>query len=184
MKLIVGLGNPGLRYKNTRHNAGFIILEYFAKKHRLNIKKRMFNALTVEGRINGEKIFLLLPQTFMNLSGESVVQAAGKVESLSDMLIVYDDIDLPLGAVRFRAKGSSGGHNGVSSIIESLDTSEFPRLRIGIKPDFNTGNTADFVLRPFLTDEKVILKDVIFKAIEGIEAWISDGIDKCMTRYN
>jgi len=185
MKLIVGLGNPGLRYRNTRHNAGYMVLNNLTKKYGLRIKKRIFKALLGEGRIDGNSVFLLLPQTFMNLSGESVALVRNKVDKLSDILVVYDDIDLKLGNIRFRSKGSSGGHKGLRSIIEALGTEDFPRLRIGIRPEDNKiGDTADFVLRPFLKKEKNIFIETIDKAVEGIETWISSGIEICMTKYN
>ena len=126
----------------------------------------------------------LLPQTFMNLSGVSVAPATRKIDSLPDLLIVYDDIDLEFGNIRFKRNGSSGGHKGLKSIIEVLGTEDIPRLRVGIRPARKFGDTADFVLKPFLKAEREILSQAIETAVEGISAWISEGMDVCMRRYN
>ena len=184
MRLVVGLGNPGDRYKNTRHNIGARVVECFAEKHKIRIRKRRFNALIGEGRVKSEHLWCLLPQTFMNLSGDSVGPARGKIEELSELLIVYDDIDLRLGNLRFRPGGSSGGQKGLKSIIEKLGTKDIPRLRVGIRSGDAISNTADFVLRPFLKEEKKVLQEVVTRAVAGVETWISKGIIECMTRYN
>jgi len=184
VKLIVGLGNPGFRYRRSRHNVGFMAVEALARKNGIRIKKKLFNALTGEGRIFGEKVLLLLPQTYMNLSGESVKAAIGTVGGSSDLLLIYDDIDLPLGNIRFRAKGSSGGHKGIHSVIDKLKTEDMQRLRIGIRPDKKVYDTTDFVLRSFSKTEKEILNNIIREAVEGIEVWLSSGIDECMERFN
>lgn len=184
MKLIVGLGNPGLRYRNTRHNVGFLIVNSLARKHNIRISKKLFRGLVGNGRIEGKEVIVLLPQTFMNKSGESVSIAQGKIDGLSNLLVVYDDIDLSLGNIRFRPKGSSGGHKGLRSIIDELGKEEFPRLRIGIKPKGDIRDTTDFVLRPFMKSEKDILSGVIEDAIAGIETWVSSGIEACMMGYN
>ena len=125
-----------------------------------------------------------MPQTFMNLSGESIRPAVGRVSDLSDMLVVSDDIDLMLGRLRFRPKGSSGGHKGLKSVIDNVGTEEFHRLRVGIKPEYEVLDTSDFVLRPFAKNEKGTLKEVINRAVDSIETWIVEGIETCMTRYN
>lgn len=184
MKLIVGLGNPGFRYRNTRHNIGFLVVSSLAKKHGIKIKKRLFKGLIGEGRIDGKGISLFLPQTFMNCSGEPVALAANRISGLSSLLVVYDDIDLSLGNIRFRFKGSGGGHNGLKSIIDSLNSEEFSRLRIGIRPEKKAADTVDFVLRPFSKEEKPILDRIIDEAISGVETWVSSGIEECMRRYN
>ncbi|MFH1791132.1 MAG: aminoacyl-tRNA hydrolase [Candidatus Omnitrophota bacterium] len=184
MKLIVGLGNPGFRYRNTRHNVGFMAVSHIAHKHGIRLKKRLYNGLAGEGRIAGKNVLLLLPQGFMNLSGESVKPAAGRLGGIEDMIICYDDKDLRLGRIRFREKGSSGGHKGVGSIIESLGTGEFSRLRIGIHPDNGIEDTSEFVLRPFTKGEKTVLDSVLDVTVSGIETWIKSGIGACMNRYN
>jgi len=184
MKLIVGLGNPGCKYRNSRHNVGYMVVMSVAKKNRISIKKRLYNGSVGKGRICDKDSMLLLPQTFMNLSGESVMQAAGRISGLEDLLIVYDDIDLLLGNIRFRRDGSSGGHKGMKSIVDKLKTENFSRLRIGIKPDSEVCDVSDFVLKPFLSREKAILKKVIEESVNGIEAWVSLGIEECMMGYN
>lgn len=184
MKLIVGLGNPGLKYRNTRHNAGFMVVEAFADKCGIRVNKRSFKGMVGEGVYRRHKIMLLFPQNFMNISGESVAMALGLAEGLHDLLVVYDDIDLMLGNIRFRAMGSSGGHKGMQSIIEEIGSSDFPRLRIGIRPGNDVRDTADFVLRMFSQEEKSIFEEVAERAIEGIGLWITEGVDKCMTLFN
>lgn len=184
MKLIVGLGNPGLRYRNTRHNIGFMTVEAFGKRHGIRINKALFDGISGEGTINGQKTVLLLPRTYMNLSGNSVKAASGIIRDLSNLLVVYDDVDLLIGHIRFRAKGSSGGHKGLHSIIERLGTEKFPRLRIGIRPDAKAGDTSAFVLKPFLKSEKKVLDGAISAALDGIGLWISQGIEACMARFN
>jgi len=184
VKLIVGLGNPGSRYQKTRHNAGFMVCHALAKKYGIRIKKKLFNAVIGEGKINGKKILLLLPQTYMNSSGESVAPAVGKTKNISDVLIVYDDIDLSLGNIRFRAKGSSGGHKGLRSIIDKLKSENIHRLRIGIRPKKKIYDAADFVLRPFINTEKKILTNMLEEAVSGIEDWLASGMEECMLRYN
>lgn len=184
MKLIVGLGNPGLEYEDTRHNAGFTAVKKLAEENKISIKKRIYNGLAGEGKIEGHNVMLLLPQTFMNLSGESVRQAVQKVNDLSEILVVYDDIDLMLGHIRFKPSGSNGGHKGLKSIIECIGTQEIPRLRIGIRPKEKVYDTKDFVLKPFLKEEKKELKSVMERALGGMHLWLERGIDITMTRYN
>jgi len=185
MKIVVGLGNPGLRYAGTRHNAGFMVTEHFAKKFGIRIRKRQYGALTGIGNIHGNEILFVMPQTYMNLSGEAVSQAKGSLESLDDLMVIYDDIDLPLGEIRFRPKGSSGGHKGMRSIIESLDTEDFPRLRVGIRPSGDdVFDTTDFVLRAFTGPEKKILDKVIKKCADGLEVWLAEGLNAAMTEFN
>ncbi|UCD54875.1 MAG: aminoacyl-tRNA hydrolase [Candidatus Omnitrophota bacterium] len=185
MKLIVGLGNPGLRYKNTRHNIGFLIIAKLSKKFNIPVKKRKYKGILGKGSIRGEKIALFMPQTYMNLSGEAVGEAVkkGKI-NLEDILVIYDDINLKLGLMRLRKKGSSGGHNGMESLIEHLGTTEFPRLRIGISGNRETGDIVNFVLSPFDSAEKPLLKDIINQGVECVVAWLELGPDKAMTRFN
>ncbi|MDD5440214.1 MAG: aminoacyl-tRNA hydrolase [Candidatus Omnitrophica bacterium] len=184
MKLIVGLGNPGWRYRFTRHNAGAMAVEQFAKAYRIRIGTRRYGGMTGEGLISRHKAVLLIPLTYMNLSGESVRAARRLVRDLSDIMIVYDDKDLELGTLRFRPAGSSGGHKGLASIIEALGSESIPRLRIGIHPQEEIGDTADFVLRPFMRQERLIVNDVFHTAVLGLETWIGQGMDACMTAYN
>lgn len=167
MKLIVGLGNPGLKYKNTRHNIGFLIIDKFAKINKA-----------------GKKTTLLKPKVFMNNSGVAVKTAVDRLRiGLDDILIVCDDINLELGIIRFRAKGSAGGHKGLRSIIENLNTENFNRLRIGISSDKKRG-LRDYVLSRFNPDEKIVLKEVVNRAGEAIGVWAEEGIETAMNRFN
>ncbi len=184
MKLIVGLGNPGSKYRNTRHNAGYMVVNALAEEHSISIKKKAYNGLLGEGRVGRNKVFLLLPETYMNLSGVSVAQAKGLVEDISDILVVHDDIDLSLGSIRFRPGGSSGGQKGVKSVIDALGTQDFARLRIGIRPSFNDFAIAEYVLETFSGDEKITMEEVIKASVSGIETWVNEGLDKCMTKHN
>lgn len=186
MKLIVGLGNPGEEYALTRHNMGFLVLEEFARRNGLKFKiHKRFNALISEGIIDGEKILLAMPQTFMNLSGNSVRPILGwlKIET-SSMFVVMDDIALPLGAVRIRPKGSSGGHNGLNSIIDSIGTQEFPRMRLGILGKRDVKNLSDYVLRRFTKLEQKYLQEILKRSVEACECWIKEGIDATMNKFN
>ena len=147
MKLIVGLGNYGGEYKNTRHNAGFMALDFYAKKNNLSIDKRKFKGLYTETKINDEKVLLLEPQTYMNLSGECVRDFMGYFHiDVKDLLVIYDDMDLDVGVIRLREKGSAGGHNGIKSIIAHLGTQEFPRVKVGVGEKPSRMDLADYVL--------------------------------------
>lgn len=186
LKFIVGLGNPGPRYRSTRHNVGFLALERLAKKNRFLFKlNRSFKAFTAEGKIHGHPICLAQPQTFMNLSGQAVLALLKrKKAALGDLLIVCDDVALPLGGVKVKARGSDGGHKGLASIIEKLGTKDFARLKLGIGKDDVNKDLADYVLSPFKKEEKVVLDRVLDEAVEAMEAWICDDIEKCMNRFN
>ena len=187
MKLIVGLGNPGLRYANTRHNAGFVVLKALAKKYGKGFKREAntFSFITT-AEITGYRTILALPLTYMNLCGNAVRALVKKHGvAFEDLLIVCDDIDLELGRIKIRPKGSSGGHNGLKSIIETLGSNEFARLRIGInRPQTSGHNVSDFVLSAFSKKENIHLKEVVAKAIDCIEAWSGDGINKTMNLFN
>jgi len=185
MKLIVGLGNPGFRYRNTRHNIGFFIVNELSKTFRIRVRKKVSRGLLGTGTIEGEKILLFMPQTYMNLSGNAVREIFKKhrIEP-EDLLVVYDDIDLKLGFLRFREKGSAGGHKGLFSIIESLGTSEFPRLRVGIAKEDKKEDAARFVLKPFDSGEKARLNEVVKKSAECVLTWLKDGPEKAMTLFN
>jgi len=185
MKLICGLGNPGLRYKNTRHNVGFLVLDNFAKKNKVKIGKKGFNSLFGRMGADTEEVLLLKPQTFMNNSGEAVKAAVTNFNvGPSDILVICDDINLEFGIIRFRAKGSSGGHKGLKSIIERLHDEDFNRLRIGIGSK-RDGILTDYVLSGFKASEKKhLLKEVVEKAAEALDVWIKDGIEPAMNRFN
>jgi len=184
-KLIVGLGNPGARYANTRHNVGWMVLEAFARKHNVEFDRHGFHGVYGELRWDGDKIILLKPLTFMNLSGQAVAPVANfyKIPP-SDILVVYDDLDLKPGTLRMREKGSAGGHNGMKSIIQELGTTEFPRLRIGIGRPAPGWAVVDWVLAPFGPDDLPAISEVLPRAVEAIESFLTDGPVKTMSKYN
>ena len=185
MYLIVGLGNPGREYEHTRHNAGFDAIDVLAGKLGADVKEKKHKGLCGKGMIAGEKVILLKPQTFMNLSGESVRAAADfyKIDA-EHMIVLYDDIDLDVGKLRVRAKGSAGGHNGIKNIIAHMGTQEFPRVRIdvGAKPD--RMDLADYVLGRFSQVERPVMEDAFVEAAEAAIAVVEDGIDAAMDRFN
>lgn len=185
MKIIVGLGNPGLRYRNTRHNAGFLVIKALSKKHKIPLRHRGFYGVYGMGRIEGKEVMLFEPRTFMNLSGgpvEAVTEA--KLKNREDLLVVVDDINLPFGNLRLRKDGSAGGHNGLKSIIEGIGT-DFARLRLGIKPQHEIeGDLARFVLAPFPRRDREALEEMVEKAACCLEIWASKGLEKAMETYN
>lgn len=184
MKIIVGLGNPGKEYKNTRHNVGYMVLEELASRYPLEKQESKFDAIIGQLRIKGEKVLLVKPLTFMNLSGKSVQALVHwhKLE-LVDLMVVYDDMDLPLGTLRIRAGGGSGGHNGMKSIAERLATPDFARVRIGIgRPEER--EAVEWVLGRFAAGEKEPAEQAIKDAVDALEKWISSGIVEAMNAYN
>ena len=186
MKLIIGLGNPGAEYVLTRHNAGFLVLENFARANNIKFKiNKRFNALVGEGVIGREKTFLAMPQTFMNLSGNSVRTILNwlKIET-DNMFVVVDDIALPFGAIRIKTKGSSGGHNGLNSIIDSISTHEFSRMRLGILGRKNIKVLSNYVLDKFTKAEQKSLPDILDSASQACEYWIGQGVNAAMNKFN
>ena len=185
MYIIAGLGNPGLRYANTRHNVGFIVLDMLADKLGIKVTKAKHKALIGEGTLAGEKIVLAKPQTYMNLSGESILELKNwyKVED-SRIIIIYDDIDLDIGVLRIRPSGSAGTHNGMRSIIEHLKSQDFPRVRLGIGRPPQDWDLKDYVLSTFRDDEIPKLKDACQRAVEGVELIITKGVNYAMSRCN
>ncbi|MEX0774963.1 MAG: aminoacyl-tRNA hydrolase [Phycisphaeraceae bacterium] len=184
MKLIVGLGNPGTEYAQTRHNAGFMALDRLATRHGLTGPRTRFHAGVLEGPIAGGKCLLMQPMTYMNRSGLAVGEAVAfhKLEP-RDLIIVVDDVALPCGRIRLRAEGSAGGHNGLSDVQRALGSTAYPRLRIGIDaPDRIPQH--DYVLGRFTVVQLEQLKPALDAACDAIECWIKDGIDKAMTLYN
>lgn len=184
MKVVVGLGNPGIEYAATRHNVGFMVLDGMAEKLSALNWKNNFNGLVGEAKIDGEKVLLVKPQTYMNLSGQAVlaVMQFYKVAK-EDLLVVYDDMDLEVGAVKLRQKGSCGGHNGMRDIIRLLGTEQISRLKIGIgKSKYAQGK--DFVLGKFLPEEDEAIDNGIEKAIDAAIYWVGHGIGDTMNRYN
>lgn len=183
MYVIAGLGNPGKKYENTRHNIGFITLDFLAERHDIKINKIKHKALVGEGRISGQKVLLVKPQTYMNLSGEALREVMDyyKVD-MEDMIVIYDDIDLPAGSVRIRKKGSAGTHNGMRSIVQHLGT-DFPRIRMGIGND-RKGDLVDFVLGGFSKEDREVLEPAVERAALSIECYVEEGIEKAMNKYN
>ncbi|MFP3974913.1 MAG: aminoacyl-tRNA hydrolase [Dehalococcoidia bacterium] len=190
MKLIVGLGNPGKHYVNSRHNIGFQCINAFAREHGIDLSKRQSKARVGTGQIAGQKVILAKPGTFMNLSGESVAPLASYYGiDLADILVVYDDVDFPLGTFRIREKGSSGGHNGIESIMQHLGSQAFPRIRVGIGPVETDGpaqsmRSPKYVLGDFTRDERAVVDEVCTRVVEAIDCILSEGIATAMNRYN
>ena len=185
MKLIVGLGNPGAQYKDTRHNVGFEVAAQLAKKHAKGTPRAKFQGEFVEAEMAGERVLLLTPLTFMNLSGTSVLAARDfyKIE-LPDTLIVCDDFNLPLGKLRLRSKGSAGGQKGLEDILRRLGTEEVPRLRLGIGPPPPGRDLAGYVLSRFAKDEQPIMAETVKRAAEAAAAWVQKGLESAMNVYN
>ncbi|RMF95387.1 MAG: aminoacyl-tRNA hydrolase [Planctomycetota bacterium] len=185
MKLVVGLGNPGRRYEGTRHNVGFEVLRILAEKWGDGKPRKQFHGETVETRIAGEKVLLLSPTTYMNRSGTSVAACAGfyRLEP-RDILVVCDDLDLPLGKLRLRPKGSPGGHKGLADIIRMLGRDDFPRLRVGIGRPPAGADAADYVLDRFASEQRPVIEQAFDRAAEAVVAWVECGIDVAMNRYN
>ena len=186
MYLVAGLGNPGKQYEMTRHNIGFHTIDYIADKLRVKVKKLKFKALYGECEIAGEKVLLVKPQTFMNLSGESIGEFAQFYKlSPQNIIIINDDISLDTGRIRVRPKGSAGGHNGLKSIIYHLRSDEFPRVKMGVGAPKHEGyDLADFVLGRFTKDEIPIMEDAIIKAALAVEEIIKNGTSSAMNKYN
>lgn len=184
MKLIVGLGNPGAKYEFTRHNAGFLMLDFYAKEKGFEINKLKNKALISEQFINGEKVIFAKPQTFMNLSGDSVLLLAEYYGiDNEDIFIIYDDISLPLGKIRIRKKGSAGGHNGIKDLILKLSGDDFCRLKIGVSENGGK-DLIDYVLGAFSKNELADLKKIAKKSVEIIDCYLKDGVEECMNKYN
>ncbi len=185
MYLIAGLGNPGKQYENTRHNAGFMALDALADQLGTSIEEKKHKALCGKGMIGGEKVILLKPQTFMNLSGESIRAAADFYKVDPDhIMVIYDDISLEPGQLRIRKKGSAGGHNGIKSIIAHLGTQEFPRIKVGVGAKPDRMDLADYVLGHFSQIESRVMDDAAKEAGQAAQAIILDGIEAAMNRYN
>ncbi|OQX87871.1 aminoacyl-tRNA hydrolase [candidate division KSB1 bacterium 4484_87] len=182
--LIAGLGNPGKRYRDTRHNLGFMIVDFIARKKRVKFKKHEFFEIA-RFQLDEKEIVLMKPLTFMNRSGIAVAYGVEANQIvLSNLLVVIDDLSLPFERMRFRAKGSSGGHNGLKSIINYLQSEEFPRLRVGIRPDLEVDDIVEFVLSPFSEEEQKNLDAIIERAADAVFYWISEGIESAMNAFN
>jgi len=186
MHLIVGLGNPGADYAKTRHNAGFLLVEKLAVQWKANwANERKFSARVARGEKNGKKFLLAEPQTFMNLSGETVGALVKFYQlPLAQLIVAVDDADLPLGEIRLRPSGSSGGHHGLESIEQHLGSREFARLRIGIGRRDGTREITNFVLGKFEAAENAVLEKVLERAVGQIECWLDAGLQKAMSQFN
>jgi PTH1 family peptidyl-tRNA hydrolase len=183
--LIVGLGNPGLRYEKTRHNLGFMLIDRLAREFQTSVKREECRAIVGRAEIENQKAELVKPQTFMNLSGESVACLLKKENrSAKKLIVISDDLALPVGVIRLRPKGSAGGHNGLKSLIACLGTDEFFRLRIGIQPEHELKDTKNFVLENFSKTDLEIIEKVLQQSAEAIRSVLSDGIEKAMAKYN
>lgn len=183
MKVVVGLGNPGPRYRDTRHNVGFQTLEELARRHIIQKEESRFDAIIGHLLVNQERVFLMKPLTYMNLSGNSVRSLISYYKlDIKDLLVVYDDMDLPVGAVRIRPGGGTGGHRGMTSLVERLGTREFARIRIGIGRPPN--EAVEWVLGRFSAQEKPLIADAVNRAADAVECWWVNGIDKAMNEYN
>ncbi len=186
MFIIVGLGNPTLQYAGTRHNAGFDVIDVLADKYNISVDSRKNRAFAGAGMIKGQKVILVKPQTYMNLSGESVRGFVDyyKVTREDELLVVYDDVSLDMGQLRIRKKGSAGGHNGIKNIIANLGTEVFPRIKIGVGEKPKGYDLADYVLGHFSKAEKAVMDEGYQKAVSAIETILDDGIEAAMNMYN
>lgn len=184
MKVVVGLGNPGPKYAGTRHNVGFDVVDYLAGAPSCGPFRSTFQALVAEGNEGGERMLLVKPETFMNLSGRAVREVVGFYKLTPvDVLVVCDDFNLPLGKLRARAQGSHGGQNGLRNIQEQLGTDEYPRLRVGVGQP-GPGDAVDHVLSRFKSGERKSIDEAIAKAADGVLIWVRSGMDACMNRVN
>lgn len=184
MFVLVGLGNPEKRFESTRHNIGFEVIDYIARKNGLKLDKLRHKALYQEMNVGGKKVLIVKPQTYMNLSGDSVISLVNyfKVE-MSNLAVIYDDIDLPLGDLRIRKSGSAGTHNGMRDIIYKLKRDDFPRFRIGVGKNARM-DLKDFVLSRFSKSEIPLMEEAVMKTEEALMEYINNGIDSAMNKYN
>lgn len=184
MRLVVGLGNPGSRYRDTRHNLGFMVVDQLAERWRLSVGGKRHQAELGTGQVANERVVLAKPQTYMNASGEAVA----KVRRLyrlqpEEILVVYDDLDLPVGRVRLKGEGGAGGHNGMASLIAVLGKG-FPRLRIGIGRPPGDADPVEYVLEPFSSSERPMIRDAVTRAADGVESWLEHGLERTMNTLN
>lgn len=186
MYIIVGLGNPGRQYAHTRHNVGFDSLDVLADKRRIDIEGKKFKALYGKGLIEGQRVVLAKPQTFMNLSGESVRELVDfyKIDPTSELIVIYDDISLEPGQLRIRKKGSAGGHNGMKNIIAHLGTQEFLRVKVGVGEKPAGYDLADYVLSHFQKEEQERMDQAFARAADAVVRMIADGVESAMNEYN
>lgn len=185
MYVIAGLGNPGREYEGTRHNVGFMTLDALADKYNIDVREKAFKGLIGKGMIEGNKVILVKPQTYMNLSGECIRQVMDyyKVDP-SEFIVIYDDISLVPGGIRIRKKGSAGGHNGIKNIIAHLGTQEFPRIKVGVGDKPPRMDLADYVLSRFSKEDREKMEQAFKDAAEAVEVMIAEGPDAAMNQFN
>jgi len=185
MFLVVGLGNPGKEYEHSPHNLGFQVVGHVAAQNCIRVTRPDSGAVTGVGEIQGHPVILAMPQTFMNLSGTSVAPLMAKHSlTTQDLVVVYDDLDLPWTTLRVRRQGSAGGHHGVESLIRSLGTIEFVRVRLGIHPGHTIRDGAEFVLAPFKRSQEKDLEDLVSRGADAVVSIIAEGVEKAMAKYN
>ena len=186
MKLIVGLGNPGIEYQFTPHNLGFLTIDRIANNLGIEIRNRQCRALTARATVAGEPVVLAKPETYMNLSGLSVRElvAEHQVDVKTDLIVIYDELDLPLGTIRIRQRGGTAGHNGMESIQGALGTDEFLRIRLGIAPEHPVNDGAKFVLTPFRKAQDQVVDEMLDTAAQAVEVILKEGPAAAMNRFN
>lgn len=186
MYIIAGLGNPGIKYRNTRHNAGFMALDALAEKYHIPVKEKKFRGVIGSGVIEGEKVLLVKPHTFMNLSGECIREVINyyKIEEKTNLIVISDDINLDIGAIRIRKKGSAGGHNGLKNIILHLGHDEFHRIRMGVGAKPPGYDLVKYVLEHFDREERKLMEESARRAAEAAAVMITDGPDAAMNQFN
>jgi PTH1 family peptidyl-tRNA hydrolase len=183
--LVAGLGNPGVEYEFTPHNLGFLVIERLAESNAIRVSRKENMALVGLGTIRQKRVALAKPQMYMNVSGPPLKGLLERYALTPDrLLLVYDELDLPWGSLRIKPKGSAAGHNGIKSVIASLGTNEFPRVRIGIRPDHPIADGAQFVLAPFRRAQKQEVEETVARAAEAVESILAEGVEKSMTVYN
>jgi len=186
VKLIVGLGNPGIEYQFTPHNLGFLTIDRIANDLRIEVRNRQCRALTARATIAGEAVVLAKPETFMNLSGLSVRELVEEhqVDVTRDLIVIYDELDLPLGSIRIRQRGSSAGHNGMESILGALGTDEFLRIRLGVAPERKVADGVEYLLTPFRKAMEKVVDEILETAAQAVEVILKDGPSAAMNRFN
>jgi len=186
VKLIVGLGNPGIEYQFTPHNLGFLAVDRIAEQCGVEVRNRQCRALTARAEIAGVPVLLAKPETFMNLSGLSVRELVDEYQAdpVKDLLVIYDELDLPLGSIRVRKQGSAAGHNGMKSILEALGSQEVQRIRLGVAPDHEVGDGARYVLGAFRKPQYPLIDEVLDTAAKAVRKILTDGVDAAMNEFN
>lgn len=186
MYIIAGLGNPTSKYEKTRHNVGFDVIDALADKYSIKVENAKHRSLCGSGTIGGEKVLLVKPQTFMNLSGEAIVDALNfyKIDATTNLIVIYDDISMDPGRLRLRKKGSAGGHNGIKNIIAHLGMETFPRIKVGVGAKPDGWDLADYVLSRFSPTDRTLIDQACERAVDAITTIINDDFDKAMNLYN